>query len=133
MREGYRKRLSEGDIVYFVEGRGETGAGDLVVKKGSIYSAPPHINYPSVSVWDNVERRSSCNPTVALSPRSLFTAKEIKRLISQHEGPLGIDERPIDSLVSDPLANLELTAIVGGAAIQRLAEDELRNPRDPEY
>lgn len=37
-RQGYRERLSKGDVVYFVEGENIIGGGNLTVKKASVTS-----------------------------------------------------------------------------------------------
>jgi hypothetical protein len=91
-------------------------------------------HYPFVSLWDSVDKDpKGLGMSVAKSPRELFTENEVMRAIVQHEGPLGIDERPVDALVTDPIARQELTAVLGGIVVDRLAQDELRRPGDPEY
>lgn len=138
--EGYRERLTEGTVVYFVEGEGVEGSRNArpVVKKASVTSTKlpggHDRHYPYVAIWDTVENDpQGLGFNTSLSPRELFTKEEVLRSIHQHEGPLNIDDRPIDALVVDPLANQVLTAVLGGVVMQRLAEDELRNPGDPEY
>jgi hypothetical protein len=139
-RQGYRSRLNKGDVVYFVEGEGVMGSPSdrPVVKKASVSSTKLpggyERHYPFVALWNQVDKDpKGLGFNVAKSPRELFTEEEVQRAIRQHEGPLGIDDRPVDALVVDPLANQELTAVLGGVVMQRLAEDELRNPGDPEY
>lgn len=139
-RQGYRSRLHKGDVVYFVEGEGVTGSTSdrPVVKKANVSSTElpdgHERRYPFVALWDQVDKDpKGLGFNVAKSPRELFTEEEVKRAIRQHEGPLGIDDRQVDALVVDPLTNQELTAVLGGVVMQRLAEDLLRNPSDPEY
>ncbi len=137
-REGYRQRLTKGDIVYFVEGENSIGAGDLAVKKATVDSTTGpggwKRHYPSVSIWDNPsEEPKGAWVSIARSPRELFTAEEVARVLRDQEGPLASDTRPVDELLVDPIAGKELAGALGGAAITRLAQDELRRPGDPEY
>ena len=137
-RKGYRERLDEGDVVYFVEGVNAVGGGDLGVKKGSVGSIKTpsggNRHYPFVNIWDSPDKPpKSAWVSVALSPRVLFTAEEVRRILRDQEGPLGFEQRSIDELMIDPSLNEELAGALGGAAIKRLAEDELRQPGDPEY
>ena len=140
IREGYRSRLHKGDVVYLVEGEGVTGSfsDDLSVKKASVSSmnlpGGQERHYPFVALWDEVDQApEGTSVNVSKSPRELFTAEEVMRVLRQYEGPLGADDRPVDALLADPLANQELAAVLGGAVMQRLADDELRRPGDPEY
>ena len=132
-REGYRERLSKGDVVYLIDGETVAGTGRPIVKKASVDMLEEGKRYPFVKLWESVDQEPRGGFVTSRSPRELFTAEEVARLIRQHEGPHGIDDRPIDELVVDAIANQELTAVLGGAAIQRLADDELRRPGDPEY
>lgn len=140
IRQGYRSRLIEGDVVYFVEGEGITGSRSdrPVVKKASVSSTLSsgghERHYPIVALWDlpDIDPKGR-GVNVSKSPRELFTLEEVQRAIRQLEGPLGIDDRPVDALIIDSLSNQELTAVLGGVVMQRLADDELRNPGDPEY
>jgi hypothetical protein len=93
------------------------------------------MRYPSVVYWEDVDidPAGSVGTVTSRSPRELFTREEVLRIIRQHEGSLGIGSLPIDELLIDPTANQELTAVLGGVVMQRLADDELRNPGDPEY
>jgi len=137
-REGYRHRLAEGDVVYFVEGENSIGAGDLTVKKATVGSTTGpggwERHYPFVNIWDNPsEEPRGAWVSTSRSPRELFTTEEVARVLRDQEGPLASDTRPVDELLVDPIASKELAGALGGAAIQRLAQDELRRPGDPEY
>lgn len=137
-RKGYRERLDEGAVVYFVEGVNAVGGGNLSVKKGSVGSIKTpnggDRRYPFVNIWDNPDTPpEGAWVSVSLSPRVLFTAEEVRRILRDQEGPLGFEQRSIDELMIDPALGEELAGVLGGAAIKRLAEDELRRPGDPEY
>lgn len=138
VREGYRRRLRNGDIVYFVEGESILGLGQLIVKKASVTSVEladgGERYYPVVTLWETVDSNpNEAGVSVLKSPRELFTPKEVVRALVNDGGPLGVDERPIDILLTETLTNQELAAVLGGIVIARLAQDELRNPRNPEY
>ncbi|QQS18409.1 hypothetical protein IPL68_07530 [Candidatus Saccharibacteria bacterium] len=139
-REGYRSRLNVGDIVYFVEGKGVTGSprDPLVVKKASVSATTLKgdsvRHYPLVALWDQVDiDPKGLGYNVAKSPRELFTPEEVLRAIRKQDGPLEIDDRPVDALIVDPITNGDLTAVLGGVIMHRLLDDELRNSGDPEY
>lgn len=138
IRAGYRERLTEGDIVYFVEGESFIGTGPLVVKKASVTSTSMPNNqarrYTMIAPWESIDKDpKNSGMRVARSPRELFTDTEVQRALNQYEGPLCIDGHPMDALITDPLANVELVGVLGSVVINRLADDELRRPHDPEY
>lgn len=133
-REGYRERIAEGDVVYIVEGENTVGGGELTVKKATVRDAEPHRRYPFVQPWKELtEPPTGVGTMVSLSPRAMFTAQEIARLVRNHEGPLNCDPRHVDELIKDPEAHPELVIILGGAVMDRTIDDELRRPHDIEY
>lgn len=138
MRKGYRERLAEGDVVYVAEGEGFHGGPDntLIVKKGTIKQT--HYNghrkrYPLVGLWDDFEQEPACYVGAGFSPRQLFTAQEIARVLRDEQGPIAIDERPLDELLADPVANREVAIALAAETIGRMADDDFRRPHDPEY
>lgn len=140
LQQEYRERLSKGDIVYLVEGESIVGSGPLTVKKGRVSSVALPLpgetvrRYPRVDLWDGIDEGPKVQGiNVAKSPRELFTEDEVKRAVVQYEGPLGSDSRPVDELITDPIARQELTGILGGVVMARLAQDELGKAGDPEY
>lgn len=138
-RAGYRERLTEGDIVYLAEGQGATGSPNqpIAAKKATVLST--HYqgearHYPIVLLWDKVDKDPGKNGFASSkSPRELFTEEEIIRTIRDEVGPLGIDNRTVDELIADPVTNRELAIALAAASLRKMADDELRNPGDPEY
>jgi hypothetical protein len=140
-REGYRNRLQEDEIVYFVAGDNVIAAkdGPQAVRKGTVNSVSYgeyRRRYPYVALWETVDEdpvARGAYTCISLSPRELFTSEEVERVRRKDQGPLGMDERAIDEIVADPVTNQELMIALGAAMLDRMAEDELRRPRDPEY
>lgn len=137
LRSGYRKRLSEGDVVFFVEGETMLGQGQLTVKKGLVSSTSLPLGhdrrYLTVTIQDDLDAESMLGVAVTKSPRELFTTEEVARVLQNDVGPLSSDQRRVEDIIRDEIALHDLTSILGGAAMSRLVEDEIRNPGDPEY
>lgn len=116
----------EGDVVYLVD-QAARGDSELIVKKGTV-DVLPKDPLLTIALWETIDSGPGINQAY-LSEGNIFTAEEATNLI-ELGGVSNLILREIDEIVSDPLLNKELVIILGGAAIHRLAQEELsQQPR----
>ena len=137
--EDYRNRLRPGEVVYYVgEESGHYGKpGDkLIARKGSIDEHPansgPLRQYPVVRVWREPTIKPVHANTVPLSPRILFTAKEVGKIMRNNIELAHLVNEPLDGLLDDPDVNFELTVALGVEAMERFNYDGTVDPNNLE-
>jgi len=129
----YRRRLNEGDTVYWIDGRGDIDNPNWV-SKGTVKATRDmhgiELSYPGISTWRDLNTEPSGSSQIGKSPRELFTIVEMKDLMKRTDF---IDEsRAIDEMVADPLSSRELALVMGTEVMHRMLEDISVSPRDPE-
>lgn len=138
-REGYRERLHEGDIAYIVEGPNPYAPNKErpVVKKITVkdtHYEGYRRHYPFITRWSSLqEAPGETGLATSVSPRELFTAAEVARVISKEDGLLGTDSRPIDEIIADPAAMPLLAEALGAAIMTRMTDESMHHRHDPEY
>ncbi len=134
-RKAYRERLVEGEPVYFV---GLNNLNDVFsadsefrVRKGSVERVDPDYYYQSVALWSDVnERPMGAWVSETKSPRALFTVDEVNTILKTNQR---LEEKAIDSLVQNTQANRKLASALFGVFIERMSDDLVKKPFDPEY
>ncbi|MDO8619383.1 MAG: hypothetical protein Q7R49_05590 [Candidatus Daviesbacteria bacterium] len=133
-KEVYKWRLSEGEIVYFVEPDNVLGKfqpdSQLIVKKASVGLIRENYRYQPVVMWTDVNQDPKGMGTVAMqSPRQLFTAEEIQGITEDIKELRG---KPVDELIQDSIGGKRLANTLFGAVLDRMGDD-INRPFDPEY
>lgn len=129
--EGYRERLSKGDIVYFpAESSGyNLPDGKLVVLKGAIADMSWGRRYPDVKIWDSpTEDPKRTGRYLTMSPRELFTEDETLDALRSTGLPIDRDGLLVDKLLGDPTTHELAVVALGSIVIARLS-----TPGNPEY
>ena len=129
----FRERLSRGQVVYITEPNSLiTGISDseIVVKKGTIIEAQKWRHYPVVAIWSDISTDPKSGLSVCRSPMEIFTIEEMRRFINRQKELAGFE---IDTLIQNAKANRTLAYMMIGASTERLGNDLIRNPQDPEF
>ena len=135
----YVDRLSEGDLVFVVEGDSVNDSVNdkPVVKKARVIQVGwegRRMDRPRVLFWRNAyEDPGGGGMSAGKLPHEVFTQEEMWKAIHQHDESLAIGSRSLEDLVEDPISNRDLTVVLGSVVIERLAEDETRNPGNLGY
>lgn len=134
----YVDRLSEGDIVFVVEGDSVNDSIDdkPVVKKARVIQVDwegRRLDRPRVLFWRNAYEDPGGGMSAGKLPHEIFTQEEIWEAIRQHDESLAIGSRSLENLVEDPISNRDLTVVLGSVVIERLAEDGTLHPGNLDY
>lgn len=151
-RKAYRERLKPGDTVYFVEIRSKSpldydripkeaeldhGVTDdpLVVKKGivnqTITSKGQELARPYISVGKLADLPVPL--VTSKSPRAVFKPDEVATLLNErliYSDVIAVTK--VEDLIEMNSSNEDLVGMLGGEVINRMANDFVRNPEDPE-
>lgn len=105
-------------LVRIVSGRGEHEHSAYVTVTDQLPSLPLGDQYKPPIPW--------------VSHSELFTAMEVNDVLYGYNGDLGSDDRPLDEVIADQHANLELALALGYVATQRLEEEFYPHPNPPQ-
>ncbi len=129
-RSVYRRGLTIGEAIYFVEGEDNLGSPDQppVVKKGIVEGA----------AFFNGEEQSLRIPTGFIDPQGggvistsrpvseVFTRREVASVIANDPSALIGDVRSVDEIVGDVVSNRLLVGALGGVIFRRTSNDFLK-------
>lgn len=135
-RAGYRSRLEVDQTVFIVEGTNpyRPTEGEIKVKKATVREDCTYRRYPVIQRWDDPDTApGTTGLSTTVSPRVLFTETELRRAIAAREEVAHLGGLSISELLSDAVSNSELAVVLGEATINRMADDLVRRPHDPEY
>ncbi len=114
--------FSPGDVVYCVAGEPSMPPA---VEKATIDSklrdgGPDGLPYHYLIVWGQVDQ-DPCGEgaTITRLPSEIFSKDEVETVLNSKDTKYS---RDIDGLVANPIGNLNLTASLGGAVINRMIE-----------
>jgi hypothetical protein len=138
----FRERLSEGDIVYFINKTSHSNRPleRLRIQKATITSLKrpdgSDRNYSCLALWGEIdedplrENNQSGYFSTYISPLELFTTAEVEFAIHTSETGHGLGDYYIDDLIMDLESNSRMVAILEKVIAERTTDGPTGDPYD---